>query len=300
MLQSVPLSELPLKPINSHDPIRMSCLLQAPRVTALVPMSGSGAPRTAACLSHQGPGTLSSSFSPFVSSLTGTSWVRPSPEQQELELWGSVAHGMAQKDLGIFKFSCVPGYAVPTFLDAFSRGFKELYLERCTRFGLRKDTENVRQLQQRQKALQEDSSAEQRLSFGPLRREDAALVNDNWSFKSAVSLDLVRELIATKITSCARLTAPEAEAGRPISWVVQQFDGSIGMAHTLAPFRRQGVGSQVIADATCRIFDACVQDEVFCFVVEGNTASDGMMKRLGFSEAATSANWLAFERLGRL
>jgi len=216
-----------------------------------------------------------------------------------MEQWKSLAHEMAQQDLCVLKFSCIPGYAVPPFLNAFSQGFKELYVERCSRFGLCKSTKSAQQLLHRWKALQEGGSAEQRLSFGPLQREDAAVVNDNWSFKSAVSLDLVQELIAKKITSCARLTAPGEAAGVPVSWVVQQFDGSIGMAHTLAPFRRKGIGSQVIMDATCRIFDACVQDEVFCFVVEGNAASDGMMRRLGFSEAATTANWLAFERLGR-
>eukprot|EP00983_Pelagomonas_calceolata_P024053 756424-Pelagomonas_calceolata.AAC.4 len=41
--------------------------------------------------------------------------------------------------------------------------------------------------------------------------------------------DGMQELIAKKITSCARLTAPGEAAGVPVSWVVQQFDGKGGV-----------------------------------------------------------------------
>lgn len=57
------------------------------------------------------------------------------------------------------------------------------------------------------------------------------------------------------------------------------------MSQCVAALARRILGTQEVDDS-----------EAFCFVVCDNTASLGMMRKLGLEEASTTAHWLGFER----
>ncbi|KAL6748863.1 hypothetical protein V8C86DRAFT_2867606 [Haematococcus lacustris] len=84
------------------------------------------------------------------------------------------------------------------------------------------------------------------------------------------------------------------EPGQPVAWALQYNDGSLGMAHCLPAFRRHGLMSLCMADLVDKVLQAGqLQDCVFGYVVDGNAASEAMMRSLGF-RCTGRAHWLHF------
>ncbi|KAL6748868.1 hypothetical protein V8C86DRAFT_2867671 [Haematococcus lacustris] len=86
------------------------------------------------------------------------------------------------------------------------------------------------------------------------------------------------------------------ESGQPVAWALQYNDGSLGMAHCLPAFRRHGLMSLCMADLVDKVLQAGqLQDCVFGYVVDGNAASEAMMRSLGF-RCTGRVHWLCFRK----
>ena len=110
----------------------------------------------------------------------------------------------------------------------------------------------------------------------PLRREDAALVTRHWSYGDGEEYPLSR--IEGAPTACVRVE------GVPAAWALVHYDGSIGMVHTLEAHRRKGYARVVVSALVEKRFRA--GRAPYCFIVEGNHASERLFEDLGFFRQA--------------
>lgn len=111
----------------------------------------------------------------------------------------------------------------------------------------------------------------------PLCREDAGLVMTHWIYGDTEDYPLSRILQAP--TTCIRV------GGEPVAWALIHYDGSIGMVYTLQEHRRKGYAKAVVSVlAEKRLLAGRTP---YCFIVEGNEASEGLFEELGFTLQST-------------
>jgi GNAT superfamily N-acetyltransferase len=114
-----------------------------------------------------------------------------------------------------------------------------------------------------------------------LHPEDAKLISVYWPYGQDESYPLSR--IQASPSMCIRLD------GTPVAWALVHYDGSIGMVHTVDEHRRKGYARAVVS--------ALVEERLragrasFCFIVEGNTASERLFEGLGFFRQA-DLSWI--------
>lgn len=80
--------------------------------------------------------------------------------------------------------------------------------------------------------------------------------------------------------------------GKLAAYMIVHDNGSIGMLHTLAHFRNQRLGRRVVSALVERQWAR--GRNVFCYIVDGNTASQKVFTRLGFRRVAEVC-WSVFE-----
>ncbi|KAK3272486.1 hypothetical protein CYMTET_19216 [Cymbomonas tetramitiformis] len=116
--------------------------------------------------------------------------------------------------------------------------------------------------------------------------EDAELINEHWTYKSETSLELVRHLLRAGAGGWGARVQ-----GRLASWCLFYEDGAWGMMHTLEAYRRRGLGRRLVAAMLreAQKDDAQLRKKPFCFIVEGNTASERLFTSLGFRHVARVA-----------
>lgn len=110
----------------------------------------------------------------------------------------------------------------------------------------------------------------------PLRPEDAPLITRHWPYGDDESYPLSR--IRSAPSACIRV------GGRPAAWALIHYGGDIGMVHTLEEHRRKGFARQVVSALTEERFRA--GRTPFCFIVDGNRASQRLFEGLGFFRQA--------------
>ncbi len=120
-----------------------------------------------------------------------------------------------------------------------------------------------------------------------LEDTDAEKVNDLWAFKSAYSLPLVRRLIAT------RPSVGICFGDELVSWILVYDYSAIGMMFTCPDHRRKGLG-ECCARALLARWPRVKLGFPFCYIVQGNTASEKLYTKLGFLNQGPVV-WVGFE-----
>jgi hypothetical protein len=183
------------------------------------------------------------------------------------------------QDIKAFKFAGVD-QAIAKVVEAIfsARGCKKLYNEPCDRMSLSVAPSNVQHLQ--------DPS----YIMDTLALSDVQVVNDNWTYKSPYSVDLITEMISKYHTSCIRLKS----TGEAVCWVLEYPDGSVGMLFTQPEHRRKGLAKICMQDISRKVL-AAGGGEVYCYATKPNIASYTMLTSLGFVSTGDFI-WMAFSR----
>lgn len=109
----------------------------------------------------------------------------------------------------------------------------------------------------------------------PLRPEDAPRVAANWRYGQDEPYVLSR--ILSGPTQGVRID------GQLVSWALTHGDGSIGMVHTLPPYRGRHLARRAVSALTKgRLREGKTP---WCFIVQGNLASVRVFEALGFRRA---------------
>ena len=122
----------------------------------------------------------------------------------------------------------------------------------------------------------------------PLRESDAPLVNDRWTYKSETTLE---ERVIPMIRSGVGCVGVESESGVLCGWVLRYQDGPLGMLWVEEAHRRKGYARRLIERARA---DLEAQGRpCFCYIVDGNVASETLFKGAGWERVA-DADWVGF------
>ncbi|KJE88627.1 FR47-like protein [Capsaspora owczarzaki ATCC 30864] len=121
-------------------------------------------------------------------------------------------------------------------------------------------------------------------TLGPLRAEDAPMVNQLWPYSSPGTLGFIADLITTYPSMCLFVD------GTPACWCLTQNYGAMGMLHTKDEFKRQGLGKIVMMALSQHLHSK--NHVPFLYVVHPNTASHGLFKSLNFPQEDRDQSWL--------
>ncbi|KAL6764139.1 hypothetical protein V8C86DRAFT_2476642 [Haematococcus lacustris] len=216
---------------------------------------------------------------------------------------------LLEQQAGPLNIAAVPAAAAEALQEVMTgKGYLVQYNEPCTRFerqggvpeaAVQRAWSKAQQLKVPMREKQQESRPAKAAQQGPgctaeeavriqldsLRQEDAALVNQHWTYSSAGSLGLVQQMIASYPSSCIRLPAatltlqPCADLaarslrGTPASTSLvssqrknQVHDAQVSpaaaqrqrpcMAHCLPAFRRHGLMSLCMADLVDKVLQA--------------------------------------------
>jgi len=124
-------------------------------------------------------------------------------------------------------------------------------------------------------------------SIEALRDDDAELVDSRWTYRSATSLEArVRPMITAGL-GCWGVR----QQGRLQAWVLRYRDGALGMLWVEPAARRAGFAFGLLARAR-QDLEAAGQP-CFCYIVDGNTASEHLFRKAGWTRVA-DADWVGF------
>lgn len=261
---------------QSSDPCRLKCLLASPSnmvdVKLYRPASVSSTCPDVVIAAEQRFSSLR--FSLF-SNLKAS----------DNKLYHQAFQALAFQKFSDVSFSAVPHNAVAVADMVFTQHqYRQAYASLCYQYSLKPDTRDmvVQTLEQHLHMLHEQ------YELGPLEVKDAPAVNDLWAYKRPTgSVQYIESLIATAQTSCIRVKA----TGQPVSWALQQSDGSMGMLHTVQEHRRKGLG-KVSMMALVRKLQS-LNTQVFCYVVQENTASMKLLESIGFQNTGMF-DWVGY------
>lgn len=116
----------------------------------------------------------------------------------------------------------------------------------------------------------------------PLRPEHAELINSTWKYGGdADSYNSVLRNI-TQFPSLCVIPENGSASGSPVSWVLLCPHGAMGLLYTLPEYRRRGYARTLVSRLSEMLFEEGYP--VYCIVEEGNSASYGLFRSLGFTE----------------
>lgn len=122
---------------------------------------------------------------------------------------------------------------------------------------------------------------------GPLRLEDAEIVNEFYTYKSDDSLEYIKECIRERPSS-----AVYDEKGNPISWAVVREDGSMGIMYTRKEHRGKGLAISVTIDLAKKVID---DDWIpYVHIVTDNKPSIKLAESIGFKRYG-EITWFGIE-----
>jgi hypothetical protein len=183
------------------------------------------------------------------------------------------------KDIKAFKFTGVDKSIAGHLEDAYtSLGCMKLHYEPCDRMRLSATPSEVLELPGAAYVMD------------TLALSDVQDVNDNWTYKSSYSMDLITDMISKYHTTCIRLKS----TGKAVCWVLEYPDGSIGMLFTQPEHRSKGLAKICMQDIVKKLL-AAGSDEVFCYVTKGNVASCAVLNSVGFVSSGDFI-WMGFSR----
>ncbi|KAK5580850.1 hypothetical protein RB653_000874 [Dictyostelium firmibasis] len=112
-------------------------------------------------------------------------------------------------------------------------------------------------------------------NVGPLKYEDAEIINSKWQYKSNESINFLRWSCSQTISAGYRIN------GELVSWIILYTDGSIGSLYTLEDHRGKGLSKKVVSYILIKFFENGF-DHPYCFVRDNNISSQKVMRGFGF------------------
>lgn len=122
-----------------------------------------------------------------------------------------------------------------------------------------------------------------------LREEDAEVIDYYFPYSSEDSP--ATERIKHRIRNYPSFTVRDEE-GNPLSWALLKDDGSMGMAHTLKEYRKQGLAHAVNMELIRKVIDLGLTP--FVHIVVDNYPSQSLGEQLGFKRYGKVA-WFGTE-----
>ena len=132
---------------------------------------------------------------------------------------------------------------------------------------------------------------------------EAHFVNDNWKYKSALSLPMMRYAVENRPSSCVAVKdkVQEEEEEELASFLITRQDGAMSCLYTLEKYRGKGYASVAARDLALKIIeknqnsnlDADMKNYMvpYCYIVNGNDASEKCFSKLGFEKLDTEISW---------
>ena len=169
------------------------------------------------------------------------------------------------------------------------KGIKKTDICYCNRWSISTPTTEQEREEFRQGTTDTLSKAGSGYTVGPLTPKDAATVYTHWPYRSECLVDFVEQLIAHGESMGVR-----DGAARLVCWLVQQDYGVVGMAHTVKEERRKGLSRVALRELALRLWDR--GEQVECFIVDGNEASEGWWRGVG-ATVTGRYHWVTCEML---
>lgn len=116
-----------------------------------------------------------------------------------------------------------------------------------------------------------------------LQAEDAHLVDKYWKYSSPGTLAYMQFAVQHR-PSCGISIVTENEQMQRIAWAIVRQDGAISCLYTLPEHRGKQYAQQCITGLMHRMVQF-TQNQVapFCYIVMGNTQSERVFEKLGFT-----------------
>lgn len=115
----------------------------------------------------------------------------------------------------------------------------------------------------------------------PLTQSDAPLVDAWWDQRTPNhSQALVERRIALATCLSFGIYDVGEHQGGLAACLVQYEGGALGMLHVHESYRRRGYGATLVAHASALLAER--HEPAFCFIVDGNQASEGLFRKAGW------------------
>ncbi len=124
----------------------------------------------------------------------------------------------------------------------------------------------------------------------PLKEKEAEIIAryHPYSEEEGEAIDRIKNII----NKLPALTVRNEE-GDPVSWALLREDGSMGMAHTIKEYRRQGMAESITKELIRETIDRGLTPYVH--IVTDNTPSISLVENLGFLRYHERAVWFGIE-----
>jgi ribosomal protein S18 acetylase RimI-like enzyme len=121
----------------------------------------------------------------------------------------------------------------------------------------------------------------------PLLPSDAEFVDSRWPYRSKKSLVMIQKQIIADNLNATRTGYSTClgieHHGKLIACIMRHRNGSVGILHVDEEHRRRRLGEVLLASATTALQQN--KDPAFAFILDGNTASESLFTKLGWSKS---------------
>eukprot|EP00127_Corallochytrium_limacisporum_P007147 Clim_evm20s243 gene=Clim_evmTU20s243 len=127
-----------------------------------------------------------------------------------------------------------------------------------------------------------------------LRPIHAPLVNRLWEFGSQQTAQFVHDILSTFPAFGVFLSENDTES--PVAWCICMPYYALGMVKCLSEHRRKGYAAIAIQYTMKAMMDLGVVP--FCYIVDGNAASEGLFSKLGYTKQNDVHGWWTMRPAG--
>eukprot|EP00977_Amphora_coffeiformis_P000822 scaffold175_cov177-Amphora_coffeaeformis.AAC.24 len=128
--------------------------------------------------------------------------------------------------------------------------------------------------------VMQESLDRKRMDGGAILRSlhltDAPFIDSRWPYRSQKSLQMIQRQITTDAPYCLGIECD----GKLCAFILRHPDGALGMLHVEEGFRRQGLGTKLLQEAT-RVLDR-EREPCFAFILDRNEASERLFAKQGW------------------
>jgi GNAT superfamily N-acetyltransferase len=111
----------------------------------------------------------------------------------------------------------------------------------------------------------------------PLTTQDAQYVNSKWPYRSTKSLLKIRKQLQLDPKCCLGIENQENDV---IACIMRYQNGALGMLHVDDEYRRCGLGSRLLREATHILEEESLP--CFAYILDNNSASETLFTREGW------------------
>ena len=127
--------------------------------------------------------------------------------------------------------------------------------------------------------------------ISPIKHDDYELVSSHWPYTSGPEDANWFRHIGQNFESVAVYSESEAES-EIAAWVFEGIEGNFLHLFTLQEHRKQGLGLFVVLEMSKRVQEKGKRP--WCFIASGNTASEKLFAKAGFTRTGPLHEWICF------